>query len=61
MNIWPQLDLVRITLENGRFGDLSQSEQEIIYPFLMELNDLSEKIILLTCELQIEKPQYDER
>lgn len=61
MNMWPQLDLVRITLEDGRFGDLSQSEQEIIYPFLMELNGLSEKIILLTSELQIEKLQYDER
>lgn len=56
MNIWPQLDLVRITLEDGRFGDLGYSEQEIIYPFLIELNSLSEKIILLTSELQIEKP-----
>ena len=56
MNIWPQLDLVRITLEDGRFGDLGHSEQEIIYPFLIELNGLSEKIILLTSELQIEKP-----
>jgi len=55
MNIWPQLDLVRITLEDGRFGDLGHSEQEIIYPFLIELNGLSEKIILLTSELQIEK------
>ena len=53
MNIWPQLDLVRITLEDGRFGDLGHSEQEIIYPFLIELNGLSEKIILLTSELQI--------
>ena len=61
MNTWPQLDLVRITLEDGHFGDLSQSEQEIIYPMLMELNGLSEKIILLTSELQIEKLQYDER
>ena len=55
MNIWPQLDLVRITLEDDRFGDLGHSEQEIIYPFLIELNGLSEKIILLTSELQIEK------
>lgn len=56
MNIWPQLDLVRISLENRRFGDLVPSEQEIIYPFLEELNCLSEKIICLTSELQIEKP-----
>ena len=55
MNIWSQLDLVRITLEDDRFGDLGHSEQEIIYPFLIELNGLSEKIILLTSELQIEK------
>lgn len=57
MNIWPQLDLVRIILEDSRFRDLSHSEQEIIYPFLIELNSLSEKIIFLTSELQIEKPQ----
>jgi len=56
MNIWPQLDLVRISLEDSRFSDLGHSEQEIIYPMLMELNDLSEKLILLTSELQIEKP-----
>ena len=55
MNIWPQLDLVRITMEDGRFGDLGHSEQEIIYPFLIELNGLSEKIIFLTSELQIEE------
>jgi len=55
MNIWPQLDMVRSSLEDSRFGDLIHSEQEIIYPFLMELNDLSEKIICLTSELQIEK------
>jgi ParB/RepB/Spo0J family partition protein len=57
MNIWPQLDVVRMTLEDRRFGDLRPSEQEIIYPFLTELNGLSEKIICLTSELQIEKPQ----
>jgi ParB/RepB/Spo0J family partition protein len=57
MNIWPQLDIVRIRLEDLRFRDLDHNEQEIIYPFLIELNDLSEKIILLTSELQIEKPQ----
>jgi len=56
MNIWPQLDLVRISLEDRRFGSLAHSEQEIIYPFLEELNGLSEKIICLTGELQIEKP-----
>jgi ParB/RepB/Spo0J family partition protein len=56
MNIWPQLDLVRISLEDSRFSDLGHSEQEIIYPMLMELNGLSEKLILLTSELQIEKP-----
>jgi len=56
MTIWPHLDLVRITLEDSRFGDLSQSEQEIIYPFLIELNGLSEKLILLTSELQYKKP-----
>lgn len=56
MNIWPQLDLVRIRLADSRFGGLGHSEQEIIYPFLIELNGLSEKIICLTSELQIEKP-----
>jgi ParB family chromosome partitioning protein len=56
MNIWPQLDMVRSSLEDSRFGDLDHSEQEIIYPFLMELNYLSEKIICLTSELQVEKP-----
>ncbi len=56
MNIWPQLDIVRISLEDRRFGDLVPSEQEIIYPFLEELNDLSEKIICLTSELEIDKP-----
>jgi hypothetical protein len=56
MNIWPQLDLVRVSLEDCRFGDLDYSEQEIIYPFLEELNGLSEKIICLTDELQITKP-----
>jgi ParB/RepB/Spo0J family partition protein len=55
MNIWPQLDVVRMTLEDRRFGDLRPSEQEIIYPFLTELNGLSEKIICLTSELEIEK------
>jgi ParB/RepB/Spo0J family partition protein len=56
INIWPQLDIVRLRLADSRFGDLGHSEQEIIYPFLIELNGLSEKIILLTSELQIEKP-----
>jgi len=55
MNIWPKLDIVRISLADSRFGGLGYSEQEIIYPFLIELNGLSEKIILLTSELQIEK------
>ena len=56
MNIWPQLDLVRISLEDSRFENLGHNEQEIIYPFLEKMNGLSEKIILLTSELQIEKP-----
>jgi ParB/RepB/Spo0J family partition protein len=51
MNIWPQLDLVRICLEDSRFAALGPGEQEIIYPFLEELNTLSEKIIILTSEL----------
>lgn len=57
MNMWPQLDLVRLSLEDSRFGGLGLSEQEIIYPFLEKLNGLSEKIICLTSELQIEKPK----
>ena len=57
MNIWPQLDLVRGILEDSRFEELDHSEQEIIYPYLIELNGLSEKIICLTSELQIEKMQ----
>jgi ParB/RepB/Spo0J family partition protein len=56
MNTWPKLDMVRINLEDSRFGGLDHREQEIIYPFLIELNGLSEKIICLTSELQIEKP-----
>jgi ParB family transcriptional regulator, chromosome partitioning protein len=56
MNIWAQLDLVRISLEDRRFEGLGHREQEIIYPFLIELNGLSENIICLTSELQIEKP-----
>jgi ParB family chromosome partitioning protein len=56
MNIWPQLDLVRMRLSDSRFESLNHREQEIIYPFLIELNGLSEKIICLTSELQIEKP-----
>jgi ParB family chromosome partitioning protein len=56
MHVWPQLDVVRMTLDDRRFGDLDRREQEIIYPFLTELNGLSEKIICLTSELQIEKP-----
>jgi len=56
MHIWPQLDLVRMRLADSRFRDLDYSEQEIIYPFLEELNGLSEKIICLTDELQITKP-----
>jgi ParB-like chromosome segregation protein Spo0J len=56
MHIWPQLDLVRMRLADSRFRDLGHSEQEIIYPFLIELNSLSERIIFLTSELQIEKP-----
>ena len=55
MNTWPQLDLVRITLQDSRFDALSDSEQEMIYPFLMELKGLAEKITQLTSELQIEK------
>jgi len=57
MNIWPRLDLVRVRLADSRFRSLGYREQEIIYPFLMELNSLSEKIIFLTSELQIEKSQ----
>ena len=56
MNIWPQLDLVRMRLSDSRFESLNHREQEIIYPFLIELNGLSEKIICLSSELQIEKP-----
>jgi hypothetical protein len=56
INIWPQLDIVRIRLSDSRFRGLGIREQEIIYPFLEELNSLSEKIICLTSELQIEKP-----
>ena len=55
MNIWPKLDIVRIRLVDSRFGGLDHREQEIIYPFLIELNGLSEKIICLTSELQIEE------
>jgi ParB family chromosome partitioning protein len=56
MNIWPQLDIVMIRLSDSRFRGLGIREQEIIYPFLEELNSLSEKIICLTSELEIDKP-----
>ena len=56
MNLWPQLDIVRSILDDSRFRDLVPREQEIIYPYLEELNDLSEKIICLTSELEIDKP-----
>jgi ParB/RepB/Spo0J family partition protein len=55
VHIMPQIDLVRINLEDKRFEDFNSKEQEIIYPFLMELKGLSERIALLTHELQIKK------
>jgi ParB/RepB/Spo0J family partition protein len=56
MHMWRPLAAVLSTLGDSRIGDLSESEKAIIYPFLGELNDLTEKILSATGELQIQKP-----
>ena len=62
MHLWQPLNAVLITLGDSRIGELCDSEKGIIYPFLKELNELTEKILSTSNELQI--PKYiksDER
>ena len=55
MDLGRPLKVVLTTLDEGRISGLGNSEKEIIYPFLRELNDLTEKIMSATNELQTHK------
>ena len=55
MDLSRPLKVVLTTLDEGRISGLGNSEKEIIYPFLRELNDLTEKIMSATNELQTHK------
>ena len=55
MDLSRPLKVVLTTLGEGRISGLGNSEKEIIYPFLRELNDLTEKIMSATNELQTHK------
>jgi ParB family chromosome partitioning protein len=55
IHLWQPLDAVLSTLGDSRIGDLGESEKAIIYPFLGELNDLTEKIMSATNKLQTPK------
>ena len=55
MNLWQPLKVVLTTLGEDRISGLDNSEKEIIYPFLREMNDLTEKLMSATNELQIHK------
>lgn len=57
MHMWRPLAALLSTLEDSRIGDLRESEKAIIYPFLKELNELTEKIISATDTLQT--PKYN--
>ena len=61
MRLWQPLNAVLSSLADSRIGELGNSEKEIIYPFLKELNDLTERILSATNELQIQKSDQDER
>ena len=62
MHLWQPLNVVLTTLGDSRIGELCDSEKGIIYPFLKELNDLTEKILSTSNELQIPKySKSDER
>lgn len=55
MNLWQPLEALLSILGDSRIGDLGESEKAIIYPFLGELNELTEKIMSATGKLQIPK------
>lgn len=55
MDLSRPLKVVLTTLGEDRISGLDNSEKEIIYPFLRDLNDLTEKIMSATNELQIHK------
>jgi len=52
MHLWQPLNVVLSTLGDRRIGELGDSENEIIYPFLSELIDLSAKLSSATNALQ---------
>lgn len=51
MHMWRPLAALLSTLGDSRISDLGESEKAIIYPFLQELNELTEKIMSDTGEL----------
>lgn len=55
MNLWQPLEALLSILGDSRIGDLGESEKAIIYPFLGELNELTEKIMSATGKLQTPK------
>lgn len=55
MNLWQPLEALLSILRDSRIGDLGESEKAIIYPFLGELNELTEKIMSATGKLQTPK------
>jgi ParB/RepB/Spo0J family partition protein len=55
MDLSRPLKVVLTTLGEDRINGLGNSEKEIIYPFLREMNDLTEKIMSATNQLQIHK------
>lgn len=55
MDLWQPLKVVLTTLGDSRISGLGNREKEIIYPFLRELNELTEKIISATNKLQTHK------
>ena len=55
MHMWRPLAALLSTLEDSRVVNLDESEKAIIYPFLGELNELTEKIMSVTDKLQIHK------
>jgi ParB/RepB/Spo0J family partition protein len=57
MHMWRPLAALLSTLGDSRIGNLDESEKAIIYPFLKELNELTEKIMSVTDKLQT--PKYN--
>lgn len=61
MHLWRPLNDLLSTLGDSRMGEFGDSEKAIIYPFLRDLNDLTEKILSAINELQIHKSNQNER